>query len=81
MRITIVSRSKVPSISRLGGGWSHNSHRQFPALHVEWGRYYHEWRTHQYHHSKVHVQILNRNHLKQQSPYQEISTEIEWVFW
>ena len=81
MRITTVSRSKVPSTSRLGGGWSHNSCRQCPALHVEWSRYYHEWRTRQYHQSKVHVQILHRNHLKQQSLYQEILTEIERVLW
>ena len=81
MRITTVSRSKVPSTSRSGGGWSHNSHRQYPALHVEQSRYYHEWRTHQYHQSKVHVKILHRNHLKQQSLYQGISTEIEWVLW
>ena len=66
---------------RGGGGWSHNSRRQCPALHVEWSRYYHEWRTRQYHQSKVHVQILHRNHLKQQSLYQGISTEIERVFW
>ena len=81
MRTTTVSRSKVPSPSRLGGGWGHNSHRQCPALHVEWSRYYHEWRTRQYHQSKVHVQILHRNHLKQQSLYQGISTEIEQVLW
>ena len=81
MRTTTVSGSKVPSPSRSGRGWSHNSHRQCPALHVEWSRYYHEWRTHQYHQSKVHVQILHRNHLKQQSLYQGISTEIEWVLW
>ena len=80
MRTTTVSRSKVPSPSRSGGGWSHNSHRQYPALHVEWSRYYHEWRTRQYHQSKVHAQILHETILNNNHSTKEYQLKLSGYF-
>ena len=34
--------AKYQVLQDWGGGWSHNSCRQYPALHVEWSRYYHK---------------------------------------
>ena len=43
------------------------------------GRHYNEWIAFQYRQSKVHVQVLHRNHIKQQALYQGISIKIEWI--